>query len=916
MISTAQEPLRVLQIQRSRSRAESIVELLTRSGYRVEAARVQTAAEFIDALAAQNWDVAVSDCRLASFDATTALAILRAVHQDLPFIVVSGAVKEGVAAMRAGAHDFLRKDQFEQLPSAITREIRCAHGRRRAREDEEAERQIRDRVTLAMKATRLGIFDYRPQTDRLVVSGPLRDHYGIPPDTECSWRLFLRRIHPEERAFVRHAVIEAMRYPGSGKFFGEHRTIGHADGRPRSVIAWGNVFFDEAGTPVRFLGAARDVTSQKRAAESLHNQLQLTHRITQQSADSIFVLDEEGIVQYVNPAAVSAFGYSADEFLGRRLHELVHHHDADGRVFSYAECGNARARQNQENVQDREELFFHRDGTPIHVSYSRGPIEIDAIGSGIVLTVRNITERKTVEHALRESEARFRCLEEAGVVGTLITGEDGILYAGDRFIQMLGYTRDEFNSFASAGLRLAQLTAPEYRETTERLFRAGMETGSIAPYEKKLVRKDGGHIPVMLGAVASQYGGSPCMFSFVVDQSRVNNLEEQLHQAQKLESVGRLAGGIAHDFNNLLTVILGYSEMISSDFALKTRLTGIPAEPDMKARIDNITLAAIHGRGLIQQLLTFSRQKPAEPGLIRIDEVVIDIEQLLQRLIGDKNEIELALGAPATFVHADPGEIGRVLMNLATNARDAMPHGGTLSIATSSLEIDEFAALCFLTPPGKYVQLVVTDTGTGMEPEVAARIFDPFYTTKETGKGTGLGLATVYGIVKQSGGSISVHSAPGLGTTFRVLLPQAQRQIASSASEREEKAFDGSGTVLVVEDQAVVRDYVSEVLARRGYRVLAAGDYREGLAHAAEFDGPIHLLLTDFALPGGNGDALARSVARLRPEIRVIVMSGHAEWNAPYPGTGGPFLQKPFTAGELLKLVRKVLDSGAAAVSA
>ena len=913
MTSTSPEIIRILQVQSSADEADAIFQVLTRAGHVVETSRVQTPGEFIDALCAQGWDVVVSDCRLPSFDAMTALAILKGTSNDVPFIVVSGLVPEGVALMRAGAHDFLRKEQLEQLPFAIAREIQSARGRRTKREEAQADQQSRERVTMAMNATRLGIFDYYPQTDRLVLSGPLKELYGISPESGCSWKVFLRKIHPQERAVVTRMVLEAMRPEGDGRFFGEHRTIGHGDGRPRSIIAWGNVIFDEHGQAVRFLGAARDITGHKRVAESLQKQLQLTQRITQQSGDAIFALDAEGFVTYANPEAEAVFGFTVAEFTGQRLHDLVHHHYSDGRIYPFSECPNGRAVKNRQMVHDREDVFFHRDGRPVYVSCFSDSLDIKGGDAGAILTVRNMTERKRAENALRESEARYRCLEEAGIVGTLIADEHGILQANDHLIGMLGYTRGEF---ADRNFGLLEITAPEFREAAHVYFHKVLETGSVAPYEKKMLRKDGTRIPVMVAAVAIQHAGQRCLFGFVVDQSRLKNLEEQLHQAQKLESVGRLAGGIAHDFNSLLTVILGYSELMSSDLALRETETGVTADPQWKSRIENICTAAGHARELTRQLLAFSRQKPAEPQPVRIDQVVREVERMLPRLIGEDIEIVLELGAPDSFVYAASGQIAQVLMNLAANARDAMPEGGKLSIATSPLHIDEFAALCFLTTPGHYVQLVVSDTGAGMTPEVAARIFDPFFTTKETGKGTGLGLATAYGIVKQSGGSITVHSVPRAGSTFRILLPLVRDQNAIGSDPAEEIALDGSETILLVEDQPAVRGYVCEVLARRGYRVIEARDLSEALARAGDYADTIDLLLTDFALPGGNGDGLAREVVRLRPGVMVIVMSGNAEHTSLNLNEDTPFLQKPFTAGELLKLIRQVLDSREAAASA
>jgi len=900
--------LRVLQIQNSATEADAILHLLTQAGHTVSPSRVQTAGELTDALSRSEWDVVVADYRLPSFDAAEALAIMNAANRDLPFIGIFERACEGIAMMRAGARDCLTRDQFDQLPFVAAREIQAARERFRKRHEDEETRESRDRVLLAMQATRLGIFDFCPQSGRLILSDPLKDIYGISPGTDCSWKVFLEKIHPDDRALVRQMVIEAMRPESHGRFFGEHRAIGSPGGSPRAMIAWGNVIFSETGRPVRFLGAARDITERKRAAQSLQDQLLLTQRITQQSADSIFVLDVEGLVTFVNPEAERAFGFTAAEFLGQRLHDLLHHHYPDGRIFPGSECTKGHARIDGQILHDREDLFFHKDGTPIHISWSSAPLDVNGSRSGVVLTIRNIGERKRTEDALRQSEARYRCLDEAGIVGTLIADESGILQANEHFIRMLGYTREEF---AAGKLNVLDITAPEFRELTSRVFQAGLESGSVVPYEKELLRKDGTKVPVMAGAVAIKHAGGRCLFGFIIDLTRRKNLENQLRQAQKLESVGRLAGGIAHDFNNLLTIILGYSEMISADLG-----GDAAALTRNRTRIAEIARAANQAGGLTRQLLTFSRQRPGAPKLICMDQVVREVTQMLGQLIGEDIEIILGLDAQARSIKADPGQIEQVLMNLAANARDAMPEGGKLCIETSSLLVDErFAALCLAAEPGQYVQLVVSDTGTGMPPEVVAHMFEPFFTTKDPGKGTGLGLATVYGIVKQSGGSLSVHSTPGLGTTFRMLFPEFESDRRVTPPLPVQIVANGHETILLVEDEAGVRGYVKDVLSLHGYHVIEAKNFGEAIASVTSYPGRIDLLLTDSMLPGGTGDGIVRRLAQLRPGIPSIVMSGYTGRIAPRLEDEQPFLQKPFPAADLLRLMRRVLDPKVAATS-
>jgi PAS domain S-box-containing protein len=384
--------------------------------------------------------------------------------------------------------------------------------------------------------------------------------------------------------------------------------------------------------------------------------------------------------------------------------------------------------------------------------------------------------------------------------------------------------------------------------------------------------------------------------------------DRQLHQAQKMEAVGKLAGGVAHDFNNLITVIIGYGELLLRRF-----------KEDQRAQdsLQEIQQAAERGAALVRQLLAFSRRQVLEPRVLDLNAVVKGLEKMLRRLIGEDVELRTTLEPGLGRVKADPGQVEQVLMNLATNARDAMPQGGRLSIETRNAEVDAGAAQGRAPlAPGPYALLEVADTGMGMSPEVRERIFEPFFTTKEPGKGTGLGLATVYGIVKQSGGYIYVRSEPGQGSVFEIYLPRVAGEAAGEAraGERASPAPGGSETVLVVEDEEAVRRMMAQVLRGQGYRVLEAGGGEAALQAAARHAGPLHLLVTDVVMPGMNGRQLAEQLAAQRPGVRVLYVSGYAEGIIEERGVLAPqvaFLRKPFTSEGLAARVRQVLDERA-----
>ena len=382
-------------------------------------------------------------------------------------------------------------------------------------------------------------------------------------------------------------------------------------------------------------------------------------------------------------------------------------------------------------------------------------------------------------------------------------------------------------------------------------------------------------------------------------------LEEQLRQAQKMEAVGRLAGGIAHDFNNLLTVINGYSDLL---------LRQLSPEDPTRLKIEEIKRAGERAAALTHQLLAFSRKQVLQPKVLDLNAVVADVAKMLQRLIGEDIELVLSLNAALGQVEADPGQIEQVLMNLVVNARDAMPNGGRVVVETVNVEMrEEYAAKHSVIRPGHFVMLAVSDTGTGIDAETQAHIFEPFFTTKGPGKGTGLGLSTVYGIVKQSGGSVWVYSEVGVGTTFKVYLPQVQK--GAEMQERSAPLAEppgGNETVLLAEDEEAVRILTRDILLDSGYQVLEAPNGAAALEVAGRHEGTIHLLLTDMVMPEMSGRELADTLMRLRPDMKVLYMSGYTNEAMIHHGfliAGGVFLQKPFTSGVLARKVREALET-------
>jgi PAS domain S-box-containing protein len=419
-------------------------------------------------------------------------------------------------------------------------------------------------------------------------------------------------------------------------------------------------------------------------------------------------------------------------------------------------------------------------------------------------------------------------------------------------------------------------------------------------------RKDGTEFPAEASVSKLRLGSETVFTVMLRDITDRRSLESQLLQAQKMEAVGQLAGGIAHDFNNLLTAIFGSSDLLLGDLS---------ADDRRRADVEDIKKAAERAAALTRQLLAFSRQQVLAPQVLDLNALIADLEKMLQRLIGEDVEFRTVLAPELGAVRADPGQIEQVIMNLAVNARDAMPRGGKLTIETANVDLDEAYTQAHVpVVPGRYAMLAVSDTGVGMDAQVKAHLFEPFFTTKEKGKGTGLGLATVYGIVKQSDGHIWVYSEPGQGTTFKIYLPRVAAAAEPPAPKPMAPAsLRGSETVLVVEDEEAVRKLTRRVLEAHGYAVLAAGDGQEALRLANEHDGPINLLVTDVVMPNMSGRQLAERVVSARRETRVLYLSGYTDDAIIRHGVLDPgiaFLQKPFTPQALARKLREVLDAG------
>jgi two-component system cell cycle sensor histidine kinase/response regulator CckA len=513
-------------------------------------------------------------------------------------------------------------------------------------------------------------------------------------------------------------------------------------------------------------------------------------------------------------------------------------------------------------------------------------------------------ERLRIEHALRESQAQLERAESVALVMTAHVGLDGRWRkVTPRLCELLGYS--EADLLARTVADVAHPADLEYAHSERRRLIAGEAHSSDLTL--RLLRRDGMVVWVYANtSVVQNAAGAPLYFLvYLRDVTERKLLEEQLRQAQKMEAVGQLAGGVAHDFNNLLTAIIGNAELLLREIA-----------PDDTRRLDvlEINRAALRAAGLTRQLLAFSRKQVLQPRIVDLNAVVSDLTAMLRRIIGEHVELRLQLQPGLGRVLADPGQLEQVITNLAVNARDAMPSGGTLTIRTADVDATQVPPRTPEPTPmlGPLVELSVTDDGVGMDERTQSRLFEPFFTTKELGRGTGLGLATVYGIVRQSGGHIRVSSRLHHGSTFTVYLPRAAGRAEDAAeSPGWTEQPGGAGTVLVVEDEETVRRLACRVLRTKGYRVIEAEDPAAALRLMREHEGPIHLLVTDIVMPGMTGPALVERLIADRPELKVLYITGYAEEAIERQGTlpaGGALLEKPFTARQLADRVRAALS--------
>ncbi|HXJ78794.1 MAG TPA: PAS domain S-box protein [Candidatus Methylomirabilis sp.] len=712
--------------------------------------------------------------------------------------------------------------------------------------------------------------------------------------TELIGRNVFDYVHPEDRARVHEAFMRAVR-SNDATGIRERFRFPHKSGSWRTFEAVVSNLLEVPS--VRGIAInSRDITEQEHANVRLRSQERQLRAIVHTVSDVVLELDADGRYLNIWAADESKLARPRTELLGRRVEEALGVDAARllaGPLRSVLGTGDPETLEYPLSLADGEHWFL---GKLTRLS------GLDGGPDTVCMGITDITDRKRAVAALQASETRFRALIENSMDLIAIFDADGRLsYASPSAQRILGYESgslvgkvglDYVHPEDAARVREAFGQAVASRDTTaiREHFRFRHADGSWRTFE----------------AVVSNLLDIPAVRGVVVncrDVTEQRSLEAQFRQAQRLEAVGRLAGGVAHDFNNILTAITGYSELLLGDL--------VPDDPK-RGDVEEIRAAAQRAAALTRQLLAFSRRQVLQVKVLDLNTVVRTLERMLRRLMGEDVRLELALSADLGAVRADPAQIEQVIMNLAVNARDAMPAGGRLTIETSNVVLDESHARVHAgAEPGRYVMLAITDTGIGMDEETRSHIFEPFFTTKGPSQGTGLGLATVYGIVKQSGGNVWVYSEPGGGATFRLYIPRVDEEAESWGEPPTPSPAGGHETVLLAEDDASVRDVMAQALEQKGYQVLRASNGPMALELARAHRAHIDLLVTDLVMPDMTGRELATALLAERPGVRTIYMSGYADEAVVRHGVlerGLHYLQKPFAPVDLARKVRDVLD--------
>ncbi|HEV2117832.1 MAG TPA: PAS domain S-box protein [Terriglobales bacterium] len=849
----------------------------------VHLAHAGAIAPALEQLQQAEYDVLFLDYQLG---AETGLDLLREVRRrglDLPVVLLTGHGDEQVAAqaMRCGACDYLSKGKLDV--ATLQRTLRFALSlqehqnrlRQAQAELRKREQHFRALVENAFDATVLmnaeGMIQWVSSSSARIL--------GVDASHLLGSNGF-DLLNGDNPRLARRLWKDLLRHPGEPL----QVAFRHDNGSSRDIEGVGTNWLDDPAVGAVVFNF-RDVTARRRAEAAVQAERQRLHNVLEILPVMVCLLTPDHHVRFGNRCFRENFGESG----GRRCYEYIFH-----RSDPCPDC--------QSFTPFQTHAPHHWEWTaPNGSCYDVHDFPFtDTDGSPLILEMDvNITERRRAEEKLRKLSS---AVEQAADAVVMTDCEGAIEYVNPAFEKLTGYCREEVVGQNPRLLKSGSQDGHFYRQMWQTILRGEVYRGVM------INRKKSGELYYAEKTITPVLDAAGQITHFISNDRDITErrkLEEQLQQVHKMDAIGQLAGGVAHDFNNLLMVISSYAELM---------MDALAADSPLRHHGDEILKASRRAAGLTRQLLTFSRKQVQTLRVLDLNSVLPEICKTLQRLIGEDVQFSLQLGQELWPLKADPVQVEQIVMNLATNARDAMPHGGQLRIETRNVELDE--AYCRTQPdatPGEHILLAVSDSGTGIDPAILPHIFEPFFTTKEKGKGTGLGLATIYGIVKQSGGHITVHSEVAAGTTFKIFLPRAPATTASAEpAARHAEQLRGRETVLLVEDEDAVRESEREYLGQHGYTVLAAPNGPAALELAASCGREIHLLVTDVVMPGMSGSELGQKLLAQRPGLKVLYVSGYAENTVMQHGLaelGSRFLHKPFTLKALTAKIRELLDA-------
>ncbi len=891
-------PIRILFVEDAPLDAEMAVRELQKNGIQFTSARVDTKTAFLQALSEFRPDIIISDYRMPEFDGMQALKLAKEQDKTLPFILFTGSLNEetAVECIKSGASDYVIKEHIKRLSFAVQEAL----VRRTFQTEKEA----------AVRALQESEARFRRLYEQAPIPYQALDGNGNILSVNNAWL--------KELGYERDEVIGkwfgdfltgdgpemfSKQYPlfkTSGACSGVDFEMKRKDGDTITVYFEGSIAHNEKGEFLQTHCVFTNITERKRTETALR----------ENEAFIKAVLDNLPIgvaVNSVSPAVT--FTYMNDNFprIYRTTREKLSDPDAFwSAVYEDHEFREEIRKKILEDCASKNPQCMYWVDIPItrqgeETSYITAKNIQVPDKELMISTVWDVTDRKRAEAALRESEEQFRVMFEMASIGIAQadpnTGK--FLRVNQKMCAITGYSAEELLQ-----MNVPDLTYPEDRQKNLEAFQRLLH-GEMPDYhmEKRYVRKDGKLVWVNVNMVIlrDETGHPVRTVATIEDITERKMLENQLLQAQKMEAVGQLAGGIAHDFNNILTAVIGYGYMLQ----LKLK-----EDNSLRTYADNILSLSEKAAHLTQSLLAFSRKQVMHPRAVNLNEVIRTVEKLLFRIIGEDIQLKTNLSAEEMIIMADHVQIEQVLMNLATNARDAMPQGGLLTIDTDQIDMErEFIRGHGYGKEGSYAVISVTDSGAGIDKETQDKIFEPFFTTKEAGKGTGLGLSMVYGIIKQHDGYINVYSEPGKGTTFRIYLPLIEATAEKMKPLNIKPLETGTETILLAEDEPEVRVFNKKLLEEYGYRVIEAMDGDDAIGKFKLHKDKIHLVILDVIMPNRNGREVYEAIRKITPDVRVIFTSGYpAEHINGMITEGFEYIPKPVAPTKLLEKIREVLE--------